>query len=85
MDTGNGTFMITARAAPVRGGTTGANNVAYAEANKYCAEKFSGTHAILIDQSERDIYQSSFGGNRSGFSGGTFAAGNASLRFRCGL
>ena len=84
MDTGNGTYMITARAARIRGGTTGANSAAYADANKYCSERFSGTHAILIEQNERDVYQSSFNGNRYGITGSTSAAGNASLRFRCG-
>lgn len=34
MDTGNGTYMISARAAPIRGGAAGAQNVAYQDANK---------------------------------------------------
>ena len=92
MDTGNGTYMISARAAPIRGGTVGANNVAYQDANKFCAERQPGTHAIVVDAAERDVYQGAssgaFSGNRSGFSGGfgggVFAAGNANLRFRCG-
>jgi hypothetical protein len=76
MDTGNGTYMISAVAAPLRGGAAGANSVAYADANTFCASKVAGTHAIVIGQSDRDVYQSS--------RGNTFAAGNAALNFRCG-
>ncbi len=86
MDTGNGTYMISAHAAPIRGGATGANEVAYKDANKFCEAK--GGHAIVLDANSRDVYQSSFGGsfNRQGgsFGGGTFAAGNTDLHFRCG-
>ncbi len=32
MDTGNGTYMISAHAAPIRGGAAGANQVAYKDA-----------------------------------------------------
>lgn len=86
MDTGNGTYMISAHAAPVRGGAAGANQVAYKDANKFCQGK--GGHAVVLNADSRDVYQSSFGGsfNRQGggFGGGTFAAGNADLHFRCG-
>lgn len=88
MDTGNGTYMISARAAPVRGGAAGANEVAYKDANKFCAQKGPGMHAIVLDANSRDVYQGSMGGswNRNGgsFGGGVFAAGNADLHFRCG-
>ena len=86
MDTGNGTYMISAHAAPVRGGAAGANQVAYKDANKFCEAK--GSHAIVLDANSRDVYQGSVGGsfNRQGgsFGGGIFAAGNADLHFRCG-
>ncbi|MGZ5922084.1 MAG: hypothetical protein ACXWLT_09985, partial [Rhizomicrobium sp.] len=45
MDTGNGTYMISAHAAPVRGGAAGANEVAYKDANKFCVGK--GGHAVV--------------------------------------
>ena len=88
MDMGGGVYTISGRASPIRGGATGATQVAYSDANKFCAKKQPRTHAVLIDQKDRDIYQSSVGGswNNSGgsFGGGTFAAGSANLRFRCG-
>jgi hypothetical protein len=88
MDAGNGTYLISAHAAPIRGGATGANSIAYETANDFCAKKAANLHAIVLDASERDVYQSSYGGsfnqNGGGFGGGTFAAGNANLRFRCG-
>jgi hypothetical protein len=88
MDTGNGTYMISGHAAPIRGGATGANQVAYQDAQKFCAQRGAGFHAIVIGAEDRDVYQSSLGGswgtNGGGLGGGTFAAGNAKLRFRCG-
>lgn len=86
MDTGNGTYMISAHASAVRGGAAGANQVAYKDANKFCQAK--GQHAIVLTAADRDVYQSSFGGSydRQGgsFGGGTFAAGNTDFHFRCG-
>lgn len=80
-----GTYMISALASPVRGGTTGAHTVAYADAQKFCAAR--NGRAIVVDGNERDVYQSSGGAswNRSGGSaaGGTFAAGTVNLRFKC--
>jgi hypothetical protein len=88
MDAGNGTYLISAHASAVRGGATGANSIAYEDAQKFCANKAYGLHAIVITANERDVYQSSIGGswNQTGGSigGGTFAAGNVNLRFRCG-
>jgi transcription elongation factor len=88
MDTGNGTYMISAHASPIRGGATGANDIAYQDANKYCAQNQAGTHAIVIGQNERDVYQGSVGGSYNShggsFGGGVFAAGNADLHFKCG-
>jgi hypothetical protein len=81
MDTGNGTYMISARAAPVRGGAAGANQVAYKDANAYCAQQ--GAHAVVLAADTRDVYQGSFGGSGSSFGGGVFAAGNTDLHFRC--
>ena len=85
MEAEGGTYLISARAAPARGGTAGANALAYEEAQKFCKEK--GRRAIVIDAMERDVYQSSGGASWSasggGAAGGTFAAGNANLRFRC--
>jgi hypothetical protein len=39
MDAGDGTYLISARAAPVRGGATGAQTVAYNDAQKFCAQR----------------------------------------------
>lgn len=85
MEAEGGTYIISARASPARGGTAGANAIAYREAQKFCAEKNS--RAIVIDARERDIYQSSAGASWGTYGGsaggGTFAAGNAILRFKC--
>jgi hypothetical protein len=86
MDTDNGTYMISAAACPIRGGAAGANSVAYDDAQRFCSQK--GTHAVVLNAADRDVYNSSFGGSFNqyggGFSGGTFAAGRTNLRFRCG-
>lgn len=85
MEAENGTYIISARAAPVRGGTVGANSLAYEEAQKFCVAK--GGRAVVIDAKERDVYQSSAGASWSAYggsaAGGKFAAGNATLRFTC--
>jgi hypothetical protein len=85
MEAEGGTYLISARAAPIRGGATGANAVAYNDAQTFCAG--NGKHAVVMAAQERDAYQSSMGaswGTTGGFAGGgTFAAGNANLRFRC--
>jgi hypothetical protein len=82
MDTGNGTYMVSAAAAPIRGGAAGANGVAYSDANAFCQAK--GQHAVVIQATSRDVYQASIGGNSAGFGGGVFAAGNSDLHFKCG-
>lgn len=88
MDAGHGTYMISAHASAARGGATGANALAYEDAQKFCAQKGSGLHAIVINARERDVYQSASAGSWSssggGYSKGRFAAGNANLYFRCG-
>jgi hypothetical protein len=88
MDAGNGVYMISAHATPIRGGATGADRVAYQDANAFCAKKDPSLHAIVVDASERDVSQGSVGGswNNNGGSvgGGIFAFGNANLRFKCG-
>jgi nitrous oxide reductase accessory protein NosL len=85
MEAEGGTYIISARAAPARGGTAGANAIAYEEAQKFCAAK--GGRAIVVDARERDVYQSSAGASWSAYGGsaggGTFAAGTVNLRFRC--
>lgn len=85
MEGEGGTYMISARAAPARGGTAGANAVAYEEAQKFCAGK--GARAVVINSSERDVYQSGGTANVNQYggmaAGGTFAWGNANLRFKC--
>ena len=85
MEAEGGTYLISARAAPARGGTVGANALAYEEAKEFCAAK--GGRAVIVNASERDVYQSAASGSINssggGFSAGKFALGNANLRFRC--
>jgi|ERR1700722_16498483 hypothetical protein len=81
MDTGNGTYMISAHAAPIRGGAAGANQVAYKDANAFCVNQ--GAHAVVLTAAARDVYQGSFGASPSFAAGGVFAAGNTDLHFRC--
>jgi hypothetical protein len=82
MDTGNGTYMVSAHAAPIRGGAAGANGVAYNDANAFCQAR--GLHAVVIDAAARDVYQASIAGSGAGFGGGVFAAGNTDMHFKCG-
>jgi len=88
MDAGGVTYLISAHASAVRGGATGANQIAYEDAQKFCAQKGAGLHAIVVNSQERDVYQSSFGGtvnaNGGSIGGAKVAAGNVNLRFRCG-
>jgi len=81
MDTGSGTYMISAYAAPARGGAAGANRVAYEDASAFCAQQ--GAHAVVLTANARDVYQASFGASREFAGGGVFAAGNTDLHFRC--
>ena len=85
MEAADGSYMISARAAPVRGGATGAYEVAHKDAMAFCQR--SSKRAVLVGSEDRDIYQSGFGGsinqNGGAFGGGTAAAGSANIRFRC--
>ena len=92
MDTGDGVYYISVRAPPILGGATGAQTVAHEDAQKFCAQKGDGLHPVVVSTQERDIYQSSYGGqifgtpNGSlfgGFQGGTSASGVVNMRFRC--
>lgn len=91
METGDGSYFISARAAPARGGTTGAHTVAYKDAQAFCAARGDGLRPVLVGSSERDVYQSAGGGGFSfnryggsgGFGGSSMAAGSVSMRFRC--
>lgn len=92
MDAGNGSYLISAHASPIRGGATGADAVAYQTAQDFCAQK-GGMHAIVSDASERDVYQGASGGSfafnqwngSGGFASGVFASGNANMRFKCSM
>jgi hypothetical protein len=82
MEAENGTYLISAHASPARGGATGANTLAYRDAQKFCAAR--ALHAVVIAANERDVYQTSVAGQSGGaFGGDTSAAGNVNLRFRC--
>lgn len=82
----DGTYLISAYAAPVRGGAASASGVAaYNDAQKFLRGKRK--RAIVLTAQERDVYQGSIWSawNTSGGfpSGGVFAAGNANLHFKC--
>lgn len=77
----DGNYRISARAAPIRGGTTGAQDVAYKDAQAFCASKKK--RAVVIESNERDIYQGSYGSGGGVASGGVSAAGNVTLYFKC--
>ena len=85
MEVEGGAYMISAYASKIRGGATGATDLAFKKAMEYCAER--GKKAVAVSAGETDVYQSAMGGsyNQSGgsFGGGKFAAGNASLIFKC--
>lgn len=85
MENADGSYLISGRAAPVRGGATGAYEVAFKDAQKFCAQ--GNRRAVIQNAEDRDIYQTAVGGGWSGgtggFSGNTLAAGSATLRFRC--
>lgn len=87
MDAGDGTYFISARASPARGGTTGAHTVAYQDAQQFCLKQSPASRPVLVGSSERDVYQSSiggaWGGGSGGFSGASAAAGSVNMRFRC--
>jgi hypothetical protein len=85
MEAENGTYLISAKASPARGGTAGANALAYEEAQKFCAT--AGGRAVLVNQQERDVYQggSAASANQYGAfsSSGVAAGGAATINFRC--
>lgn len=85
MEAADGTYIISAQAAPARGGAAGANAFAYEQAQEFCAEQ--DKKAAVVDNQDRDVYQGSMGGswNRSGgrMGGSMAASGNATLRFVC--
>lgn len=81
MPSENGTYLISAHAAPARRGAAGAEGVAYSDAQKFCAA--NGANAVVVTTGDRDVYQGAFGASRDFASGGTFAAGNAMMRFKC--
>ena len=85
MEMADGSYIISAKAAPIRGGTAGANSLAFEEAQKFCAT--ANGRAVIVSKQERDVYQ---GGSvasvnqTSGFGSSGFSAGGAaSIRFRC--
>lgn len=87
MDAGDGVYLVTATAAPIRGGSTGAYTVAYRDAQNFCISAGDGRHAVLVGTQERDVYQAAVFGNASrgtgGLGGSLAASGIVSLRFRC--
>ena len=81
METSDGSYMVSARAAPAAGGATGAQTHAYKQAQAYCAAM--DKKPVVVGTNDRDVYQGGVGGSAYGFGGGMSAAGEAKLRFRC--
>ncbi len=85
MEMADGSYVISAKADVFRGGTAGANSVAYEEAQNFCAT--AKGRAVIVNQQERDVYQG--GGSAAvnqygGFASNSISAGgSASIRFRC--
>lgn len=75
MDLGDGTYSISAQAAPARGGATGATTYAFEKAQAYCAP----ASPVLVHAKERDLLQ----GGISPYGGGFYNAGAVAIRFRC--
>lgn len=85
MDAGSGNYLISAYASRARGGAAGATTLAYQDAQAYCAGK--GMTAVVLQNAERDVYQSSSGGyvgpTGGGFGSSSSAAGNVEMYFTC--
>jgi hypothetical protein len=54
MNAGDRIYLISAHASAIRGGATGANTIAYDDAQKFCAQKGDGLHAIVVTAQERE-------------------------------
>jgi hypothetical protein len=75
MDLGDGTYSISAQAAPARGGATGATTYAFEKATAYCAPG----RPVLVHAQERNLPQ----GYINPYGGGMYNAGSTAIRFRC--
>jgi hypothetical protein len=75
MDLGDGTYTISAQAAPARGGATGATTYAFEKAQAYCAP----AQPVLVHAKERDLPT----GYINPYGGGMYNAGATTMRFRC--
>jgi hypothetical protein len=73
MDTGNGTYMISASTDKLLGGAAAANKVAYENANMFCSKQ--GGHAVVLNVQSRDVLEGSLDSVAPG--------GSSDLRFRC--
>lgn len=83
MDMGKGVYMVSGRAAALRGGTTGATKVAYEAAQKFCLQKSPELHAVTLTNNERDVYQSSASWTQAGGNANTMASGQSEIFFKC--
>lgn len=73
----DGSYFLQVRASPIRGGAAGATDIAYEDANAFCASQKA--RAVVLDLADKDSYRGSFyEGN-----GGIVAAGRATLHFKC--
>jgi hypothetical protein len=77
----DGTYLISAHAAPARGGAAGAQGYAFEQAQAFCAAK--GQHAVVVAMADRDVQQSAFSATPNAAFGASLPGGNANLRFRC--
>lgn len=79
MDGGNGTYLVSAGAAPAAGGPATAQRLAYRAANSYCAAHIAGSHAVILTENLRAQSRLIVGA----YGGGTVEAGGDGVRFRC--
>jgi hypothetical protein len=64
----DGTYLISAHASVIRGGSTKADSIAYQRAQKFCALKDPKAHAIVVDTRDH----------------GAFVWEGVNFRFKCG-
>ena len=70
VDGGNGTYVISARAAPIMGGAFGAREAALDEAQRFCQNLDPRDHVIVVSTQSQSVY-------------GVSATGDNDLRFSC--
>ena len=86
MEADDGTYVISAYALQVRGGASGATNLAFEDATRFCQQK--GLRAQLVNSNEQDIHQRNYSNTRDARGRRqtqitNTTAGRSEVRFRC--